>query len=77
MSGEVANRSYPVAILDDMLIRDNARGLKLAAQIAALIQGISFARWRHLVGPLLTVRTAQPAGPRVCMDGNAIVLRVG
>ncbi|MGO8918669.1 MAG: hypothetical protein ACLQJR_22435 [Stellaceae bacterium] len=59
----------------------NGRGVQAAsAQIAALIHTVPFARWRHLVGPVLaqSQREALPSTPlgplRVEMDGNAIVL---
>lgn len=55
-------------------------GQPMAEQIATLIHTVPFARWRHLVGPVLArverdAPPSLPAGPlRVKMDGNAIVL---
>jgi hypothetical protein len=50
-----------------------------AAQIAAVIQALAFARRRHLVGPVLAKikedpLPSTPAGPlRIKMDDNAFV----
>ena len=62
----------------------SGRGVQAAAtQISALIHTVPFARWRHLVGPVLTQAARNssgltPPGPLpIKMDGNAIVLGFG
>jgi hypothetical protein len=56
----------------------------VAMQIAALVHAVSFARWRHLVGPVLVQMkvdsqspSALPGPVRVEMNDNAIVLGFG
>lgn len=50
----------------------------VAAQIATLIQTVPFARWRYLVGPVLSKPSENPcpASHRIFMEGNAIVVAV-
>jgi hypothetical protein len=62
---------------------DNGLVRNAAIQIGALVAGVPFDRWRHLVGPVLVARprNAQPAAPLAAplpleLDGGAVVVCV-
>jgi hypothetical protein len=52
-----------------------------AIQVASFVAKVPFGRWRHLVGPVLSLRTGRPSAANkppeplhLELDGGAIVL---